>query len=58
MLEMRISVKQHIKQIQCRKHEVVIDRHKQRIKQKAGIMKKRGALIEHPFGVSSNIAPA
>ena len=40
-----------IKQIQRWEHEAVIERHKQRMEQKPGIMKKRGALAEHPFGV-------
>jgi len=31
-------------------HEKVIERHKERMKQSDGMMKKRGAWVEHPFG--------
>ncbi|HEY8036093.1 MAG TPA: IS1182 family transposase [Methylobacter sp.] len=46
-----LSEKAAIKQIQRWEHEAVIERHKKRMEQKPGIMKKRGALAEHPFGV-------
>ena len=49
--EQCLSEKAAIKQIQRWEHEAVIERHKQRMGQKPGIMKKRGALAEHPFGV-------
>jgi Transposase DDE domain len=39
------------KQIQCWEHEAVVERHQQRMGQQPGIMKTRGALVEHPFGV-------
>jgi transposase len=48
--EQCLGEKATIKQIQRWEHEAVIDRHKQRMEQKPGIMKKRGALAEHPFG--------
>jgi transposase len=38
------------RQIQRWEHEAVIERHKQRMGQASGIMKQRGALVEHPFG--------
>lgn len=46
-----LSEKAATKQIQRWEHEAVIERHQQRMAQKPGIMKKRGALVEHPFGV-------
>ncbi len=46
-----LSEKAAVKQIQRWEHEAVIERHQQRLEQKPGIMKKRGALAEHPFGV-------
>jgi len=49
--EQCLGEKATIKQIQRWEHEAVIDRHKQRMEQKPGIMKKRGALAEHPFGI-------
>jgi len=49
--EQCLSEKATIKQIQRWEHEAVIERHQQRLEQKPGIMKKRGALAEHPFGV-------
>ncbi|WP_262966637.1 transposase [Methylobacter psychrophilus] len=48
--EQCLGEKATIKKIQRWEHEAVIDRHKQRMEQKPGIMKKRGALAEHPFG--------
>lgn len=49
--EQCLGEKAAIKQIQRWEHEAVIERHKQRMGQQPGIMKKRGALVEHPFGV-------
>lgn len=49
--EQCLTEKAAIKQIQRWEHEAVIERHQQRMGQKPGIMKKRGALAEHPFGV-------
>lgn len=49
--EQCLSEKATLKQIQRWEHEAVIERHRERLKQKPGIMKKRGALAEHPFGV-------
>ena len=46
-----LSEKAAVKQIQRWEHEAVIERHQQRLEQKPCIMKKRGALAEHPFGV-------
>jgi transposase len=49
--EQCLGEKATIKQIHRWEHEAVVERHKQRMEQKPGIMKKRGALVEHPFGV-------
>lgn len=49
--EQCLGEKAAIKQIHRWEHEAVVERHKQRMEQKPGIMKKRGALVEHPFGV-------
>ena len=49
--EQCLGEKAAIKQIQRWEHEAVIERHQQRMEQKPGIMKTRGALVEHPFGV-------
>ncbi len=49
--EQCLGAKAAIKQIHRWEHEAVVERHKQRMGQKPGIMKKRGALVEHPFGV-------
>jgi transposase len=49
--EQCLGEKSAIKQIQRWEHEAVIERHQQRMDQKPGIMKKRAALAEHPFGV-------
>ena len=49
--EQCLGEKAAIKQIHRWEHEAVIERHKQRMGQKPGTMKKRGALAEHPFGV-------
>ncbi|MGZ4979090.1 MAG: IS1182 family transposase [Methylobacter sp.] len=46
-----LSEKAAVKQIQRWEHEAVIERHRQRLEQKPGIMKKRCALAEHPFGI-------
>ncbi|CCE22618.1 IS1182 family transposase [Methylotuvimicrobium alcaliphilum] len=45
-----LTEKATIKQIQRWEHEDVIERHRQRMEQQPGIMKKRAALVEHPFG--------
>lgn len=45
------SPKSARRQIQRWEHEDVIERHKARMKQVPGIMKKRSAIVEHPFGV-------
>jgi transposase len=45
------SPKSARRQIQRWEHEEVIERHKARMKQAPETMKKRGALVEHPFGV-------
>ena len=45
-----LTEKARIKQLYRWEHQAVIDRHKQRMAQKPGIMKQRGALVEHPFG--------
>jgi transposase len=45
-----LAEKACIRQIYRWEHEAVVDRHKQRMAQNPGMMKKRGALVEHPFG--------
>ena len=45
------SPKSSRRQIQRWEHEDVIERHKARMKQAPDVMKKRGAIVEHPFGV-------
>ena len=45
------SPKSARRQIQRWEHEEVIERHKARMKQAPAVMKKRGAIVEHPFGV-------
>jgi hypothetical protein len=40
----------HVKQRHRWEHQAVVDRHQQRMAQKPGIMKQRGARVEHPFG--------
>jgi len=45
-----LTEKATVKQFQRWEHEDVIERHRQRMEQQPGIMKKRAALVEHPFG--------
>ncbi len=45
------SPKSARRQIQRWEHEDVIERHKARMKQAPDAMKKRSAIVEHPFGV-------
>jgi transposase len=45
------SPKSARRQIQRWEHEAVIERHKARMKQAPETMKKRSAIVEHPFGV-------
>jgi transposase len=45
------SPKSARRQIQRWEHEEVIERHKARMKQAPEAMRKRGAMVEHPFGV-------
>ena len=45
------SPKSARRQIQRWEHEDVIERHKARMKQAPDVMKKRSAIVEHPFGV-------
>ena len=44
------SPKSSRRQIQRWEHEAVIDRHKAKMKQVPDMMKKRGAIVEHPIG--------
>jgi transposase len=44
------------KQIQRYEHETVVERHKQRMKQRPDAMKKPATLAEHPFGTLKNRA--
>jgi transposase len=45
-----LSEKACVRKLYRWEHEAVVERHKERMAQKPGIMKKRGALVEHPFG--------
>ena len=49
--EQCLDEKAIIKQIHRWEHEAVVERHQQRMGLKPDMMKKRGALVEHPFGV-------
>lgn len=45
-----ISEKSQVRVIQRWEHQEVLDRHKERMELGAGKMKKRGRVVEHPFG--------
>jgi transposase len=45
-----LSEKARVRQLYRWEHEAVVDRHKQRMAQRPDAMKKRAALVEHPFG--------
>ena len=45
-----LSEKAHTRQLYRWQHEAVVERHKERMAQNPNSMKKRGALVEHPFG--------
>jgi transposase len=45
-----LSKKTKLRQLYRWEHEAVIERHKQRLVQQPDSMKKRAALVEHPFG--------
>lgn len=45
-----LAGKAKIRQIQRFEHEAVVERHRERMEQNPGIMKKRSATVEHPFG--------
>jgi transposase len=45
-----ITKKAKTKEIERWLHEEVIDRHKERMQQNQSMMRKRGTLVEHPFG--------
>ncbi|MEE9338689.1 MAG: IS1182 family transposase, partial [Methylococcaceae bacterium] len=45
-----ITEKAKTKKLERWLHEEVIDRHKERMQQNPCMMRKRGALVEHPFG--------
>jgi transposase len=51
-----LSEKSSVRTIDRWEHEAVVERHKQRMKQRPDAMKKRGALVEHPFGTLKNRA--
>ena len=51
-----LGEKTKLRQIERWEHQAVVDRHKQRMKQRPDAMKKRGALVEHPFGTLKNRA--
>lgn len=51
-----LSEKAQRKQIERWEHEAVVERHKQRMKQRPDAMKKRATLVEHPFGTLKNRA--
>jgi len=45
-----LSSKSHYKKIERWKHEGVVERHKQHMKNAGPVMKTRSQLVEHPFG--------
>ena len=45
-----LTDKAKVKQIYRWEHEAVVERHQQRMTQQPDSMKKRAALVEHPFG--------
>jgi transposase len=51
-----LSEKANVRTIDRWEHEAVVERHKQRMKQRPDAMKKRAALAEHPFGTLKNRA--
>jgi transposase len=53
-----LGEKTKLRQIERWEHQAVVERHKQRMKQRPDAMKKRGALVEHPFGTLKNRAGA
>ena len=54
--EQCLSEKSSLRTIDRWEHEAVIERHKQRMKQRPDAMKKRATLAEHPFGTLKNRA--
>ncbi len=53
-----LGEKTKLRQIERWEHQAVVDRHKQRMKQRPKSMKKRATLVEHPFGTLKNRAGA
>ena len=53
-----LGEKTKLRQIERWEHEAVVERHKQRMKQRPDAMKERAALAEHPFGTLKNRAGA
>jgi hypothetical protein len=53
-----LSEKANVRKIDRWEHEAVVERHKQRMKQRPDAMKKRAALAEHPSGTLKNRAGA
>jgi hypothetical protein len=51
-----LGEKTTLRQIERWEHEAVVERHKQRMKQRPDAMKKRASLAEHPFGTLKNRA--
>lgn len=45
-----MTEKTKIRQIERWEHEVIIERHQERMKENPQAMRQRGALVEHPFG--------
>ena len=45
-----LTEKVRYKKIQRWEHQDIIDEHKERMRKSPGIMRQRGALVEHPFG--------
>ncbi len=54
--EQCLTKKARVKQLSRWEFETVIERHKQRMTKSSDSMKKRGALVEHPFGTLKNRA--
>jgi transposase len=45
-----LSTKSQTRTVQRWEHEAVLERHRVRMKEAAGRMRRRGAIVEHPFG--------
>lgn len=51
-----LTEKAGIKQLQRWEHEAVVERHRERMQGQSQMMRKRGAIVEHPIGTLKNRA--